>query len=237
MSIPCYLAVIVATATTTLVRQPAASAQPAAPAPMWTDTPALLAHATAAVADDLRACVRGRLPRKVSVVAMRARDGSTSVAMRMPPVGYRGLTAEQICVSKAINKIVLPPLPSGVERVSMQHVITAEGATAPAVDPAFASWRDPAATLATFFDDSRKAALAACDPKPRTVRLILDLRKGATRVWMPAWQFHSPRGDGTTPPSERRIKACLTRAMRGWSPPLLPQTMAALEITIQQKTP
>ena len=123
-------------------------------------------------------------------------------------------------------------MPAEVERVILGHTIVAAGAAAPAIDKAFADWRDLPATLSTLIDAKRRAALAACDRKPRTVRVILDLSHGKTRVWLPAWQFHSDKGDGTTPPAQRPIKACLTKAIADWKPPVLPWSMAELELAI-----
>ena len=111
----------------------------------------------------------------------------------------RSFTPEETCLFAAVPKVTLPPLPTGFERVLLGHVVTAPGAAPPAVEPAFAAWLDPAATIAASIDAAHRTALAACDARPRTVRLVVDLRKRATRVWLPAWQFHSPRGDGTTP--------------------------------------
>jgi hypothetical protein len=209
----------------TVIAAPAAAA-----APTWADTPALLAHATAPVAGALRACV-SKLPRPISLIVTRRRDGATSVTMPLYGLGGRGMTPEERCLAGTVPRIKLPPLPAEIERVGLLHVIAAPDVK-PARDPAFDDWRDPAAALARFLDEKRRAALAACSRAPRKVRLVLDLRRGATRVWLPQWQFHSPSGDGTTPPAEQRVKACLGAAIRGWRPPTLPRAMGELELAV-----
>jgi hypothetical protein len=210
----------------------AAPATPTAPAPDWKDTPALLAAATAPVEAELRACVGKHVPRGITLIATRGRDGATSVAMPIYGVGGRGLTAEERCLTKAVAHVKLPPLPATIESIQLLYVISAAGTPPPAVDPAFADWRDPDAALAKFLDPARHASLTACAPKARTVRLIFDLRKHATSVRLPAWQFHAPNGSGTTPPAEERVKTCLTHAIHGWSPPVLPQAMAELDVAL-----
>lgn len=191
----------------------------------WTDVPALLAEATAKVEPAVRACTR--LPKRIALIASRTRRG-TRVAMPMPAVGTRGLTPEERCLIAAIARVALPPLPAEIDRVVL-------GRTFGAPVPAFGDWRDPAKTLATVLDPGRRAALAACDRRPRTVRITLDLRAGRTRVWLPAWQFHAPSGDGTTPPRERRVKACLAKVIRSWRPPALPPAMAELQLAIRTR--
>lgn len=207
------------------------AAAAAAPAPGWTDVPALVASATAPVDAELRACRKKAPPFSIAMIAMRdAKTGATVVAMPMPPVGIRGFTPEERCLMAAIAKISLPALPAGVERVILGHTVVADGAAAAAPDKAFDDWRDLPAALAREIDEPRRAALAACDAKPRTVRLVLDLSHGKTRVWLPAWQFHSPSGDGSTPIAQQKIKACLTKAIASWKPPALPQDMGELEL-------
>lgn len=196
----------------------------------WTDVPALLASATAPVEAELRACTK-KLPLTVGIIASRTKKG-TSVVMPMPPVGIRGFTDEERCLMKTIAKIELPELPADIETIYLGHTVVAAGATAPATETAFDAWRDPGKTVAGLFDDKRRAALAACDRKPRTVRLVLDERHGKTRVWLPAWQFHSPTGDGSTPPAEQKVKACMTKAITGWKAPVLPGQMPELELAI-----
>jgi hypothetical protein len=114
----------------------------------------------------------------------------------------------------------------------LAHTISIVESPVPAIDPAFTPWTDPAATIASFVDTGRQTSLALCAPRARAIRLIFDLRKQKTRVWLPAWQFHSTKGDGTTPPAERRVKMCVTRAIQGWSPPVLPQAMAEIHAII-----
>jgi len=210
-----------------------AHAQPAAPPPAtatWADAPALIARVTAPVEVALRGCLEGRLPRTLTVSVSRAASGASAVAMPMPGVGGRGLTDEERCLARVIATIEVPALPAEIDRMLVGLTVVAAGAAPPAVEPAFASWRDPAATVRAVFDDARRAALANCDARPRTVRFVLDRRGRATRVWMPAWQFHADDGSGTTPPGNRRVKACLARAIRGWAPPQLPRAMAELEV-------
>lgn len=204
----------------------------AQPADDWRDVPALIASATAAHDDALRGCFSEPLPQSIALIANRDRGGKTSVGMPFPAVGYRGFTPEERCLMKAVAAIELPPLPPSLERVIAVHTVTAAGAPAPAVEAAFADWRDPAATLAGALDDRRRAALTACDRRARTIRLVIDLRHQRTRVWMPAWQFHAPSGDGSTPPAQRTIKRCLTRALRGWQLPVLPRALPELQATI-----
>ena len=196
----------------------------------WTDVPALVASATAPVEAELRACVK-KLPHGAALYATRSKKG-TSVAMPMPPVGIRGFTPEETCLMKTIATIRLPVLPAGIERVLLGFPITVAGSAAPPADRAFDDWRDPAKAIAALVDDKRRASLAACDRKARTVRLVLDLSHGKTRVWLPAWQFHSPSGDGSTPAAEKKVKACMGKAIAGWKAPVLPGAMPELELAI-----
>jgi hypothetical protein len=189
----------------------------------WTDVPALLAEATAPVAAEVAGCTK--LPKRIGIDVGRAKDGSTTVGMPMTNVGHRGLTKEERCLMAAIAKVKLPALPAELERVGLAHTF---GGTA--VD--FGEWRDPAAVLARTLDADRRAALAACG-KGRSVRLVLDLSHGKTRIWLPAWQFHTPGGDGSTPAPERRVKACLTKAIRTWSAPVLPADMGELQVALR----
>ena len=205
----------------------------AAPAPGWSDVPALVASATAPVDAELRGCSKNKPPFVVALIATRdAKSGATVVAMPMPPVGGRGFTPEETCLMAAIAKISLPALPAGVDRVVLGHTVVADGAPAPAAAKAFDDWRDLPAALATVIDAKRRTSLAACDASPRTVRIILDLSHGKTRVWLPAWQFHSASGDGSTPKAQKRVKACLTKAIAGWKPPALPKAMAEIELAV-----
>lgn len=200
---------------------PRADAQPS-----WNDVPAVLASATASVATDLRKCVK-RVPKPIGLFATRAKDGTTTVAMPLPGLGGRGPTPEDRCLSTTAAKIALPALPAEVERLGFVHTIDDAPAT-----PAFGAWSDLVGTLAKVIDAPRRTALAACDAKSRTVRVVLDRRKNATRVWLPAWQFHSPRGDGTTPAAERKVKMCLSKAIADWKPPVLPAAMGELQLAI-----
>lgn len=206
----------------------AASAKP----PTWTDVPALLASAAAPVADDLRACAGKRLPLPVALVAMRGRDGDTTLEMPLPGLGGRGPTPQERCLRKAVARISLPPLPPEIERITLRYVIEAPGAPTSAIEPAFDDWRDPRAAISKLLDAPHRARLAACDRRRHTIRLVLDLRKGETRVWLPNWQFHAPGGDGTRPPAERRVKACLTAAIRALHPPPLPRGMGELQLAV-----
>jgi len=190
----------------------------------WTDVPAMVASATAPIDPEIRKC--SKLPKRIGMIAGRQKDGSTAVAMPMPPVGGRGFTPEERCLMAAIAKVKLPALPAEVESVHLAHTV---GDAPVAVDKAFDDWRDPATTLAKLID---RRVLAACDRKARTVRVVLDLTKGKTRIWLPAWQFHSGSGDGSTPEPQRRVKVCLTKALRDWTAPVLPRDMAELHLAI-----
>lgn len=198
----------------------------AAPPPSWADLPALLAAAEAPVDAELRACVHDKLPRTLGISISRAKDGSTEVGMPVLGVGYRGYTPEERCLGRAVAKITLPPLPPEIVRMTFGLTI----GTAPSFD----TWRDVPATLATLLDADKRAALAACDVKARTVRVILDVRHKATTAWLPAWQFHSATGDGTTPPAQQRVKKCLSKAVRTWTAPLLPPSVVGeIELAIR----
>ena len=196
----------------------------------WTDVPGLIKSATAPIDGELRTC--SRLPKRIVMIAGRAKDGSTTVGMPMPNVGHRGFTKEERCLMAAIAKVKLPALPAEIDQIILAHTVSDAPALA---DKAFDAWRDPAATIATLVDAKHRAALGACDRKPRTARVILDLSHGKTRVWLPAWQFHSPSGDGSTPEPERRVKACMTKALRDWSAPVLPRDMADIRLALAVK--
>jgi hypothetical protein len=201
-------------------------------APDWNDVPALVAFATQSVDKDLRACVK-KVPKQLALIATRdPKTGATKVAMPFPPVGGRGFTAEEKCLMATIPKIALPDLPAGIDRIIVGHTVLADGATPAAPDKAFDTWKDPATAVAAFVDDKAKASLAACDKKARTVRVILDLSHGKTRVWLPAWQFHSAKGDGTTPAAEARVKACINKVIATWKPLPLPAAMAEMQLAI-----
>jgi hypothetical protein len=163
----------------------------------------LLLVATPAAADaweDLAKC--SKVGKRISITAMRAKDGSTQAGMPIHGLGYRGPTPEERCLGAAVAKLPFAPLSDEIELVVIGHAI---GDPPPKLD----GW--------PTFDATQRAALAACDRKSRTVRLVVDLRASKTRVWLPAWQFHSPKGDGSTPKPERRVKACMTKAIRGWT--------------------
>ncbi len=200
-----------------------------AQSPDWTDVPALVASAVAPIEPELRACVRTP-PRQLELMAFRSRSGTILVMPLPHGVGRRGIAPDDSCLMKATEKLRVPPLPEGIEQISLFHTIVAAGATPAAVDPAFDAWRDPAKTIEVLVDPARRAALAACDRKARTVRFVLDLRRGRTRIWLPVWQFHAPSGDGTTPPAQRKVKACLTKAIAGWTAPVLPREMPELQL-------
>ncbi|MBL8624320.1 MAG: hypothetical protein JNK64_23640 [Myxococcales bacterium] len=214
-----------------LIAAAPAAAQPAAP-PGWDDVPAMLDAALAPHADTLRGCLAGPPPRTIGLVAFRDRHDRTAVAMPVLGVGYRGLTPEERCLGRAVAAIVVPPLPPTLAQVGFAYTITAAGAPAPALDPAFVDWRAPIATLTAGLDP-HVAAIAACDRRARTVRLNVDRRRDRTRVWLPAWQFHAPGGDGSTPARERTVKACIARAIRGVALPLLPRTMGELQLELR----
>ena len=168
---------------------------------------ALVLSAAPAAADawqDLAKC--SKPGKRISIMAVRTKDGTRAV-MPMPHVGHRGFTPEERCLVKAVDKLTVPALPDEVDRIVVGYSI---GDPPPSFDIGDAAKVD-------------RAALAACDRKPRTVRLVLDGARGKPRVWLPAWQFHSPSGDGSTPPAQQRIKACLTKAIRGWTHSLPPQ--------------
>ena len=210
------------------------AAQPApalatATAPDWTDAPAVLAAAMAPIDADLRACLEPGRSRTLGIIVRRERS-RTIVMMPLPLyVGILGLTPEDDCLLGVVPRAVVPPLPPLLEHLVFAYPIAP--ATPPAVDPQRAAWRDPAATLAGVVDPSRDA-LAACDARPRPVRVVIDRRRNRTRAWLPAWQFHRPGGDGTTPPRERRVKACLARVVRRWALPLLPRDLGDLHIVV-----
>ena len=173
--------------------------------------------ATPAAADaweDLAKC--SKAGKRISILATRTKDGSTQASMPIYGLGGRGPTAEERCLGAAVAKLTLAPLPGEIESVIVGHAIG-----------------DPPPKLEGWptFDASQRAALAACDRKPRTVRLVLDLRANKTRVWLPAWQFHSPKGDGSTPPPERVVKACMTKAIRGWTA-TLPAGVGEIQIAL-----
>lgn len=189
----------------------------------WTDAPAVIAAGVAPVEDALRECMGGRaLPRRLGMYATRGDDGATVVAMPLPPVGHRGLTPEERCLIRTIARIELPPLPPPIERLAIGFVVVAAGEPAAPVDAAFAAWRDPAATLAPVIE-AQRAALAACDRRPLTVRVVVDLRRGRTRVWLPNWQFKGAPG---------RVKPCLRRAVARWRLPVLPRSLGEMQLAV-----
>ncbi|GEM_PF-3907992 len=200
--------------------------------PSWTDVPALLDSAFAPHGDALRACVK-KLPFELGFFATRTKTGGTAVSMPLYGVGHRGPTPEESCLVAAIEKVALPPLPAEIERVGVGFTLVTAGAPPMKREKRFDDWRDPAATIAMAIDDKRRAALAACDRKARTVRLILDRSKDQTRIWLPAWQFHSSTGDGSTPAAEAKVKACMTKAIRGWNAPVLPLQMGEIQVAFR----
>jgi hypothetical protein len=230
MTVPCVrvttLALALALAAVAVPRSVAA--QPASTT--WADAPAAIAAAMAPHADAIRACGVAA-PRRLGVIVYRDRGGATRAAMPMPAVGVRGLTPTERCLGAAIAAIAVPPLPPLLERLTFVHVVTAPGAPAPPADPDLTVWRDPAATIAAVVDPAA-AELAACARAPRTVRLVVDRRRGATRVWLPAWQFHDREGRGTTPPRQKAIKTCLAKVVRGWRLPRLPRDLGDLHVVV-----
>ena len=216
-----------------LVVVTSAVAARAEPAPSWQDVPALVAAAAGAVDQELRGCLQGKATRTLGLVATRDRAGHTHVEMPLPEyVGKQGLRPEDACLMPVAAKIRLPALPAEVDQVLFGYTV---GSAGPTADPAFAAWRDLGGALAKVIDPARRDALATCSTKPRTVRIVLDLRAGKTRAWLPAWQFHSASGDGTTPAVEARIKACLTRTLATWKPPVLPAQLPELELAIRPR--
>lgn len=208
-----------------------AAAQPTA-TPGWDDAPAMLAAAVAPHADALRACLAGDPPRTIGLVVSRDGRDRTVVGMPVPGLGHRGPTPEERCLGRAVAQLAVPALPPTLASVAFAYTITAAGAPPPPIDPAFADWRAPAATIAAALDPLA-ARLGACDRRARTLRFNVDLRRGRTRVWLPAWQFHAPGGDGSTPARERAVKACVARAIRGLALPRLPRTMGDLQVELR----
>jgi hypothetical protein len=202
-------------------------------APGWNDVPALVAFATQSIDKELRACSKRTPPWNIALILTRdPKTGATKAAMPFPNVGHRGFTAEEKCLMAVVPKISLPNLPAGFDRIVVSHTVLADGATPAQPEKAFDEWKDPATTVASIVDDKQKAALGACDKKARTVRVILDLSHGKTRVWLPAWQFHSAKGDGTTPASEAKVKACVNKVIATWKPAVLPKDMAEMQLAI-----
>jgi|JI9StandDraft_1071089.scaffolds.fasta_scaffold183530_1 hypothetical protein len=242
MTVPCVRVTTLALALAAVAVPRAVTAQPATaqpvtaqpvaaqPAATWADAPAAIAAAMAPHANAIRACGVAA-PRRLGVIVYRERGGATRAAMPMPPVGARGLTPTERCLGAAIAAIAVPPLPPLLERLSFVHVVTAPGAPAPPADPDLTVWRDPAATIAAVVDPAA-AELAACARAPRTLRLVVDRRRGATRVWLPAWQFHDREGRGTTPPRQKAIKTCLAKVVRGWRLPRLPRDLGDLHVAV-----
>lgn len=199
---------------------------PAAAAPAeWTNVPTMIAKGTAPVAAKLQACIGRGQVRTIDVIANRS-AGGTAVGVPLRQLGG-AMSKEDSCLEAAVPGIALPSLPAVFDRVYLRIAI---GAPPPA-DPAFDAWRDPAGTIAGLLDRGRRAALAACIPRPRIVRVTLDLRDGATRVTLPAWQFAAPGGE-PTPPAEAKIERCLTGATSTWRPPALPAAMPQLDVAI-----
>lgn len=200
----------------------------------WTDVPALIESATQSIDAELRTCSPKRaLPWAIVLIASRdPKTGATKVGMPFPPVGIRGLTAEEKCLLATVPKIQLPDLPAGIDRIEVAHTVQADGAPPAKPEKAFDTWRDPATVIGAIVDAKAKAALASCDKQARTVRVILDLSHGKTRVWLPAWQFHSPSGDGSTPAAAAKVKACVNKVIATWKPAPLPAAMGELELAI-----
>jgi hypothetical protein len=205
------------------------ASSPAIAAPDWTDGTKLVGDAAAVADPALRACSKQKPPWRIALIVSRDdKTGGSHVAMPFPPVGWRGLTDEESCLLKTVASIELPALPAEVSRIVIIHTVD----TTP-TEPELGDWRDVAHELGTVFDADRRTALAACSKRPRTVRVILDVRHGKTRAWLPAWQFHSASGDGTTPAAEQPIKACLTRELARWTVPVLPTDLSEIEVAIR----
>ncbi|MEO7097141.1 MAG: hypothetical protein ABI175_28030, partial [Polyangiales bacterium] len=204
---------------------------PAAAAPSWTDVPDLISSAQAPLDDTLRACVTGKLPKAISVILARVKTGTTA-SMPVYGVGGRGMTPEETCLTRAVAKLAFPALPAEIDQVTIGLTIRRDTAPTPAAEPAFADWKDLATAVTTLIDGARRATLAACDAKARTVRVVVDRTARATRVWLPAWQFHSPTGDGSTPTAEKRVKACLTKAIRDWKAPAMPAALGEIHLAL-----
>ena len=205
---------------------------PAAAAPSWTDLPDLLSSAQAPLDDALRTCVKGKLPKTISVILARGKTGTTA-SMPLYGVGGRGISPEENCLGALVAKLAFPELPAEFEQVLIGLTIHRDTTPTPRPDKEFDDWKDPATTVASLIDAPKRATLAACDGKARTVRVVVDRTARATRIWLPAWQFHSPKGDGTTPPAEQRVKTCMTKAMRGWTAPALPKALGELQLAIR----
>jgi hypothetical protein len=203
-------------------------------APGWNDVPALVTFATQSIDKDLRACAKSKkTPWDIALIVTRdPKTGASKVQMPFPPVGVRGLTDEEKCLLATVPKITLPDLPAGIDRIIVGHTVLADGATPADPDKDFDPWRDPAGVIGSIVDDKQKTALGACDKKARTVRVILDLSHRKTRVWLPAWQFHSAKGDGSTPAAEAKVKACVNKVIAKWKPAVLPKAMGELELAI-----
>jgi hypothetical protein len=201
----------------------------AAAAPSWTDARDVLSVAQAPLDDELRGCVKGKLPKTISVILARGKTGTTA-SMPLYGVGGRGISPEEACLGAVVARLAFPALPAEIDQLLLGLTIRRDTAPTPAPEKAFEAWKDLATAVATLIDDPMRATLAACDARARTVRIVVDRR---TRVWLPAWQFHSPKGDGTTPPAEKRVKACMTKAIRGLTAPALPAALGELHLAIR----
>ena len=198
--------------------------------PDWSNAAKVVGDAAAVVDPALRACSKQKTPWKIALIVSRDdKTGASQVAMPFPPVGGRGLTDEERCLLKTVASIEVPPLPAEVSRIDIIHTVD----TKP-TEPELGDWRDLPKQLGAIFDTDRRTALAACSKRPRTVRVILDVRQGKTRAWLPAWQFHSESGDGTTPAAEQPIKACLTRELARWTLAVLPADLGELDIALRR---
>lgn len=204
----------------------AASGSIAHAEPSWADAATLVTAATANIDSSLRACTKKPPPFRVGFYATRTRQGSTSVSMPIYSAGIRGISVEDRCLATAVAQLVLPQLPEGIDRIGLLHIVPADGAPTP---DDFSGWNDVPATLATIFTAEHRTAIAGCSKRSRTARFNLDVRAGTTTVWLPAWQFHSAAGDGSTPAAEQTVKRCMTREVVGWIGPRLPAAMGELQ--------
>jgi hypothetical protein len=129
---------------------------------------------------------------------------------------------------KTAARIELPPLPDVVDEVTLPHTVGTSTAS-------LGGWRDLAGQVAALLSDDHRGELAACSKKSRTVWLDLDDRGDKPHVLLPAWQFHSASGDGTTPAEALPIKRCLAHAVSTWTVPVLVDDMGSVRFALRVK--